>query len=169
MIQLDTPINVHQIDGLKVGDQIEITGSVLCGRDAVLPKLVQLCQNQDPLIGKIRIDGGVIFHTAVSPAGIGPTTSNKLEIEESIPGLSAAGIRIHIGKGVLGSDTIMALNEHKSLFAVTPPVSALFSHRTISQKVVAFKEEGMEALFEIKVNRLPAVIAIAHGKTIFSN
>ncbi len=167
MIQLETPITEEQITEMKVGDQVEISGKVLCGRDAVLPRLVRLYQQKDPSIERFGLEGGVIFHTAVSPAGIGPTTSNKLEIAESIPELSAAGVRIHLGKGSLNSAIVGALNKHKSVFAVTPPVSALFSHRTISKKVLAFQEEGMEALFEIKVSKLPAIIAIAHGRNIF--
>jgi fumarate hydratase subunit beta len=168
VIHLDTPISVDWIEKLRVGDKIEIYGSILCGRDAVLPKLVQLFREKDPLMKRINLDGAVIFHTAVSPAGIGPTTSNKLEIENSMPDLAAAGVRIHLGKGALGPSTIQSLNKNKSVFAVTPPVSALFSHRTLSQEVVAFEAEGMEALFEIIVDGLPAIIAAAHGQSIFN-
>ncbi len=168
MIRLESPISADQIDSLKVGDQIEISGRVLCGRDAVLPKLVELLRKNDPFIEAIGLKGSVIFHTAVSAAGIGPTTSNKVEIEESIPELALAGVRIHIGKGSVGAATVRALEAHKSIFAVTPPVSALFSHRTRSQKVLAFEEEGMEALFELQVHRLPAIIAVAHGHNLFA-
>lgn len=167
MKRLVTPISIDRIEALRVGDKIEINGRMLCGRDAVLPKVVQLLRRKDPLLEKIGLEGAVIFHTAVSQAGIGPTTSNKLEIEESMPDLAAAGVRIHLGKGSLSLSTIQSLNQHKSIFAVTPPVSALFSHRTLAQKVIAFEEEGMEALFEIEVKRFPAIIAAAHGRNIF--
>ena len=169
MIRLETPIGLDRIDALKVGEQIEICGRILCGRDAVLPKLVQLYRSNDPLMDQIRLQGSVIFHTAVSAAGIGPTTSNKPEIEESIPELSAAGVRIHLGKGSLSPATIESLNKYGSVFAVTPPATALFSHRTLSKKVIAFEEEGMEALFEIEVDGLPAIIAAAHGHNIFDD
>lgn len=167
MVLLQTPIRIDQIEKLKMGDQVEISGRVLCGRDAVLPRLVRLYRQNDPLIAKIDLEGAVIFHTAVSPAGIGPTTSNKLEIEDSIPELSAAGVRLHLGKGSLKVSTVESLKTYQSVFAVTPPVTALFSHRTLSTKVLAFEEEGMEALYEIQVSRLPAIIAIAHGSNIF--
>lgn len=68
----------------------------------------------------------------------------------------------------MGEPTVRALEAHKSIFAVTPPVSALFSHRTQSQKILAFEEEGMEALFELQVHRLPAIIAVAHGQNLFA-
>jgi len=167
MVSLSPPISTDLIDGLKAGDQIEISGRILCGRDTVLPKLVTLIQQKDSIIKAIDLEGAVIFHTAVSPAGIGPTTSNKVEIEESIPVLASAGVRIHIGKGSVGTSTVHALKAHKSIFAVTPPVSALLSHRAISQRVVGFEEEGMEALFELQVQRLPAIVAVAHGHNIF--
>lgn len=167
MIQLETPITAAQISSFEIGDKFELHGRILCGRDAVLPKLVHLIVANDPFIDELQLEGAVIFHTAVSPAGIGPTTSNKAEIEESIPLLAKAGVRIHLGKGSLGANTIAALNDADSVFGVTPPVSALFSHRIRSQKIIAFAGEGMEALHEIQVEGLPGIIAAAHGCNIF--
>lgn len=168
VIRLDIPIAAERIRNLRIGDPIELYGRIICGRDAVLPKLVQCLREKDPLIEKIALEGAVIFHTAVSPAGIGPTTSNKPEIEESIPALSAAGVRVHVGKGAVSQKTIEALDAHGSVFAVTPPLTALFAHRTISKRVVAFQSEGMEALFEIEVSGFPAIVAVAGGKNIFN-
>ena len=168
VIKIETPVSARVINNLKIGDQIEIYGRVICGRDAVLPKLVELFRKGRLSSLNVNLEGTVIFHTAVSRAGIGPTTSNKVEIQESIPDLSQAGVKIHLGKGTLGDDTVRALKQRRSIFAVTPPVSALFSNRTVARKVLAFEEEGMEALFEIQVKGLPAIVAIAHGKNIFS-
>jgi len=165
MIRLDTPIEALAIRKLKAGDQVEIHGNILCGRDAVLPKLAEILRERRIADLPVDLAGSVIFHTAVSPAGIGPTTSNKVEIEESIPELAKAGVRIHLGKGALGKETVRALDRYESVFAVTPPISALFSDRTLEKKVVAFHEEGMEALFEILVDGLPAIIAVANGTT----
>jgi len=167
MITVYTPIGRRDIEKVMVGDQIEIDGVIYCGRDAVLPKLVRLIENRG--LDKIGVDleGAVIFHTAVSPAGIGPTSSNKVEIEGSIPALSKAGVRIHIGKGALSSKTVEELRKYHSVFAVTPPVSALFSDKIVSRRVAAFREEGMEALYQLEVKGFPAIIAIAHGETIF--
>jgi len=168
VIQLETPIAEGTIKELSVGDFIEISGTVFCGRDAVLPKLEKLVEAEDHAAICSMLSGSVIFHTAVSPAGIGPTTSNKVEIEGSIPALAKAGVKIHLGKGALHPETVAALAEHNSVFAITPPTTALFSQKIISRKVVMFSEEGMEALYEIQVKGLPAIIAIAHGESIFS-
>jgi fumarate hydratase subunit beta len=163
-----TPITATEILKLRIGDPFEINGKILCGRDAVLPKIVSLIKTGE--LDKLGVDleGAVIFHTAVSPAGIGPTTSNKIEIESSIPMLSKAGVKIHLGKGSVGPDTVSALKRYQSVFAITPPVSALFSDKIISQRIAAFPEEGMEALYEIAVKDFPAIIASADGESLFS-
>lgn len=167
MRTLTTPISKEDVASLKVGDQVVLVGRILCGRDAVLPKIVKMFENNDPELKKLHLEGAVIFHTAVSRAGIGPTSSNKVEIEDSIPKLSEAGVAMHLGKGALKMSTAEAMKEHSSCFGVTPPTTALFSFKSTSQKVLAFPEEGMEALYEVEVTGLPVIIAAVNGETMF--
>lgn len=167
MIEISTPVENKEISNLKVGDIIEITGSILCGRDAVLPQIVKMIEDGSICNLGIDLKGQVVFHTAVSPAGVGPTSSNKLEIEGSIEPLSKAGVKIHLGKGEIGKDTIAALNRYDSIYAVIPPVTALLNDRMSEKQVVAFPELGMEAFHMIKVEKIPTVIAVAHGRSIY--
>ena len=167
MIELTTPISEEAAAKLQVGDTVEISGYILCGRDAVLPKVLKMIENGRAAELGIDLHGQVIFHTAVSPAGVGPTSSNKLEIESSIEALSAAGIRLHLGKGALHKETIEALDRHNAVYAVIPPVTALLGTKTSEQKIIAFPELGMEALYLIKADRYPAIIAAAHGRSIY--
>lgn len=167
MKTLMTPISEETARDLHVGDMVLITGKIYCGRDAVLPKICRLVGNET--LGEYGIDlrGSVIFHTAISPAGVGPTSSNKLEIEESFPLLSKAGVKIHLGKGAIGKNTITALNEYNSVFAVIPPVTALLGENMLSQRLVAFPELGMEAFYELEVKDYPAIIGAAHNESIY--
>lgn len=64
-------------------------------------------------------------------------------------------------------ETVRALKENGSVFAVTPPVSALFFDNMKSKRVVAFPDLGMEALYELDVVDFPAIIAIAKEESIF--
>jgi len=162
--RLDTPITDSTAHKLKIGDKIEIYGTVLTGRDAALPRLVKSIKNGQNLVD---LKGSVIMHTAVSAAGISPTTSNKEEIEESIPYLAKSGVKIHLGKGALGESTVEALDKHSSIFAVTPPAAALLTSKVVSRKVLAFEEEGMEAIYSLEVRGLPCIVAVVHGKTIY--
>jgi fumarate hydratase subunit beta len=167
VITLTTPLKLSEIRKLKVGDQVELDGMIYAGRDAVLPKIVRLLSEGRIAELGVPLEGMVVFHTAVSEAGIGPTSSNKLEIESSIAPLSAGGVRMHLGKGALSADTVRALAANESVYAVTPPVTALLTSKAISRRVVAFPAEGIEAFYELQVTGFPAIIAAAHGKSIY--
>jgi len=156
-----------ETEQFSLGEAIEIYGKIYTGRDAALPKLVNLIKKGNLAAFGLDLKGAVIFHTAFSSAGIGPTSSNKMEIEDSIPSLSAAGVKIHLGKGTLSNSTVTALKTYQSYFAVTPPVSALFTIKIHAAKVVAFEEDGIEALHELEVSGIPAIIGAASGECLW--
>lgn len=168
MIELTTPFSEEAIGQLKVGDVVSISGDIFCGRDAVLPRICK--ELEAGTWGKRRIDlqGGVIFHTAVSPAGVGPTSSNKLEIEGSFETLSKlGGIKMHLGKGAIKPETVKMLADNNAVFAIIPPVTALLENQTLERECVAWPELGMEALYRIKVTDYQAIIAAAKGRSIY--
>ena len=167
MIKLTTPLTDETISQLNVGDVVSISGYIYCGRDAVLPKIMK--HAEEGTLGEVNVDlqGSVIFHTAVSPAGVGPTSSNKLEIESSFVPLSKAGVKMHLGKGAINPETIKALAEQNAVFAIIPPVTALLESQTTEREVVCYPELGMEAFHRIKVNHYQAIIAAAKGKSIY--
>ena len=163
MIHLTTPITDEDLSQLTVGDKITISGTIYTGRDAALPQLVELVKEDNV---PFDLNGSVIMHTAFSEAGIAPTTSSKVEIESAIEPLSKSGVRIHVGKGMLSDETVNALNENKSIFVITPPVAALLTSKVLDKKCVLFENEGMEAMFELKVEKIPGIVAIHKGKKI---
>jgi len=163
MKRLTTPVSDEQINELNVGDQVSISGTIYTGRDAALPQLVELVKK-----GEVPFDmnGMAIMHTAFSDAGIAPTTSSKVEIESTIPFLSEKGVKIHIGKGMLSDETAKSLDENNSIFVITPPVAALLTSKVLEKKCVLFENEGMEAVFELKVKDIPGIVAIHRGEKI---
>ena len=167
VVNLWTPISEEAIARLKVGDIISLSGEIYAGRDAVLPKIVKLYIEGKLKDLGINLNGSVIFHTAVSPAGVGPTSSNKLEIEESFLPLSDAGVKIHLGKGAISKETIKGLKERNSIFAIIPPVTALLGNLTSEKELVAFPELGMEAFYKLKIKDYQAIVAAANGESIY--
>ena len=168
MISLMTPFAEESISLLKVGDVVSISGYIYCGRDAVLPRICKDLETGTWNKRGIDLKGGVIFHTAVSPAGVGPTSSNKLEIEGSFGTLSKlGGIKMHMGKGAIKPETVNALKENNAVFAIIPPVTALLDSQTTERECVAWPELGMEALYRIKVKGYQAIIAAAKGESIY--
>ena len=164
---VSTPISESVVSDLRVGDVVSISGYIYTGRDAVLPKIVEAVAEGNLSELGIDLQGSVIFHTAVSPAGVGPTSSNKLEIESSFEPLSKAGVKIHLGKGAISPATVQTLKENNAVFAVIPPVTALLESQTLEREVVAFPELGMEAFHRIHVVNYQAIIAAAHGESIY--
>ena len=167
MVNLNTPFNEEEISKLKVGDIVSISGYIYCGRDAVLPKIVSHATHGTLADVNVDLQGSVIFHTAVSPAGVGPTSSNKLEIENSFEPLSKAGVKMHLGKGAIKPETVKALAELNAVFAIIPPVTALLESQTTEREVVCYPELGMEAFYRIKVENYQAIIAAANGRSIY--
>lgn len=163
MKDLTTPISDDDLSDLNVGDKITITGTIYTGRDAALPQLVELIENDEV---PFDLKGSVIMHTAFSEAGIAPTTSSKVEIESTIKPLSENGVKIHIGKGMLSDQTVNDLNENNSIFVITPPVAALLTSKVLEKKCVLFENEGMEAMFELKVEKIPGIVAVQDKKRI---
>lgn len=169
MIELTTPLSEEAVSRLKAGDVVSITGYIFCGRDAVLPRICKELENGEWGRRGIDLKGGVIFHTAVSPAGVGPTSSNKLEIEGSFETLSKHGVKMHLGKGAIKSETVKALEVNNAVFAIIPPVTALLESQTLERECVAWPELGMEALYRIKVENYQAIIAAAKGVSIYES
>ncbi len=165
--RLTTPLGNELFNNLEVGDQVLLSGKIYAGRDAVLPKIIKLYKEGRLDEFGIDLQGSVIFHTAVSVAGVGPTSSNKFEIESNIPVLSEAGVKIHLGKGELGKDTIAALAKYGSMYAVIPPVTALLGSKTVSSRLIAYPELGMEAFYELTVEDYPMIIAANKGQSIY--
>lgn len=167
MIHLTTPLNEEDIASLKIGDIVSISGYIYTGRDAVLPKIVEHAEKGTLEEVHVDLEGQVVFHTAVSPAGVGPTSSNKLEIESTFEPLSRHGIKMHLGKGSIKKETVKALNNSNAVFAIIPPVTALLGSKTSDIKCICYPELGMEALHLIKVDDFQVIIAAAQGKSIY--
>ena len=135
---LTTPLSEEIVADLNVGDVVTLTGCIYTGRDAVLPRIVKAAENGTLKDLGIDLKGAVIFHTAVSPAGVGPTSSNKVEIESTFEPLSKAGVKMHLGKGAISKETVKSLAEQNAVFAIIPPVTALLESQTKEKEIIAF-------------------------------
>ena len=79
MIKINVPYRGPKLN-LKAGDLVEFTGTIYCGRDMVLPKVVEAAENGTLSQYDIDMEGAVIFHTAVSCAGIAPTANQRFRV-----------------------------------------------------------------------------------------
>ena len=165
--EITAPFTDDVLKSLKIGDIVNLSGVIFAGRDAVLPKIVKMIEDRTLEDNGINLQGGVIFHTAVSIAGVGPTTSGKLEIEGTMPQLTEAGIRMHLGKGKLKKETVEMFKQYNAVYAVIAPVTELLNSKVLKSRCLAYPELGMEAFYELTVDKFPCIIAAAHGESIF--
>ncbi len=99
---LSLPLSKEDVQSLRAGDTVYLTGPMLTGRDAAHKRLIQLLDEGKPLPVDIR--GQTIYYVGPAPASpghavgsAGPTTSGRMDAYT--PRLLALGLNCMIGKG----------------------------------------------------------------------
>lgn len=172
MIALDVPFTEDKVRALKVGDMVNITGTLYTGRDAFHKYLHDGGEPPVPLLDQIIYHCGPVVvregdRWVVRAAG--PTTSIR---EEPYQGdiLKKFGVRGVIGKGGMGKKTLEALRECGAVYmhAVGGAAQVLARRVTRVKGVYLLEELGSpEAVWELEVKDFPVVITMdAHGRSL---
>lgn len=162
MKRLTTPLMDSNIEPLRAGDTVLLSGVVYTARDAAHARLVELLKRGEPLPVDLR--GQVIYYVGPTPAkpgdaigSAGPTTAGRMD--SFTPALLAAGLKGMIGKGQRSQSVIDAMVEHKAVyFAATGGAAALLAKRIVSCEVVAYEDLGCEAIHRLEVRDLPLIV-----------
>lgn len=163
-LKISTPFDDGVIKKLRAGDMIILSGEVYTGRDAAHKRMVELLDGGEPLPFDVR--GQAIYYTGPCPAppgrvigSAGPTTSKRMDAYS--PRLIQEGLRVMIGKGTRGKETIDAIRLHCGVYlAAIGGAGALISLCIESAEVAAFGDLGPEAIYRLIVRDLPLVVAI---------
>ncbi len=159
---LTTPLSAQDVEPLRAGDRVTITGIVYTARDAAHRRLIELIEAGKDL--PIPIEGQVIYYVGPSPAppgrvigAAGPTTSYRMD--PFAPKLLEMGLKGMIGKGKRSQEVIEAMVRYKGIYmAAIGGAGALMATAVKGARVVAHEELGPEAIRELKVEKLPAVV-----------
>lgn len=162
MIRLRTPITDEDIEKLRAGDNVLISGVVYTARDAAHARMAELLREGKPL--PIDIEGQVIYYVGPTPAkpgrvigSAGPTTSGRMDL--FTPDLLAAGLKGMIGKGLRSQAVIDAIVRYRAVYlAATGGAAAMLARRVVSCEVVAYEDLGCEAIHRLAVEDLPVVV-----------
>lgn len=162
-IKLKTPLSDKDIEQLRIGDKVLLSGTIYTGRDAAHKRLYDLLKAGKPL--PIELKGAVIYYVgpaptkpgyAIGPAG--PTTSYRMD--PYTPLMHEHGLKATIGKGNRGKDVIEALKKYKAVYlSATGGVAALMAKAVKSAKIIAYEDLGAEAIRELVVQDLPCIVA----------
>ena len=161
-IKLKTPLTDKDVEKLKIGDKVLLTGVIYTGRDAAHKRLYDLIQAGNEL--PIDIRGQVIYYVGPAPAkpgkpigSAGPTTSYRMDA--FAPKLMELGLKGMIGKGNRGADVVEAMKKHKAVyFGATGGAGALLARSIKKAETIAYEDLGPEAIQRLEVEDFPVVV-----------
>jgi fumarate hydratase subunit beta len=161
-IKLTTPISDKDLEKLKVGDKVLISGTILTGRDAAHKRLIELLDAGKEL--PIDVKGQAIYYVGPSPTrpgkavgSAGPTTSYRMD--PYAPKLIALGLKAMIGKGSRSSEVIEAMKKYKAVYlAAVGGAAALIARSIKKAEIVAYEDLGSEAIRKMEVKDFPAIV-----------
>ena len=174
---LTTPISAADLEDIKAGDIIYLTGHITTCRDVAHRRLVEYGRklpvdvrdgailHAGPIVRKV--DGSDDRYEMVS---VGPTTSMRMEKFE-YEFVKETGVRLIVGKGGMGPNTERACQEFKALHLVFPAGNAVLAATEVEEIESAnWKELGMpETLWTCRVKEFgPLIVSIdTHGNNWF--
>jgi fumarate hydratase subunit beta len=162
VIKLKTPLTDQDVEKLKIGDKVLLTGVIYTGRDAAHKRLFDLIQAGKEL--PIDIRGQVIYYVGPAPAkpgkpigSAGPTTSYRMDA--FAPKLMELGLKGMIGKGNRSAEVVEAMKNCKAIyFGATGGAGALLARSIKKAEVVAYEDLGPEAIQRMEVEDFPVVV-----------
>lgn len=162
VIKLSAPLSDPDVEQLKAGQQVLISGKMYTGRDAAHKKMVELLDQGKEL--PVDLKGQIIYYVGPTPAkpgqvigSAGPTTSGRMDAYT--PRLLAAGLKGMIGKGMRSEEVKEAMKKYKAVYlAAVGGAGALIARSIKKAQVVAYPELGAEAIYELVVEEFPAIV-----------
>ena len=164
---LTTPIRDEDLEGLRVGDVVYLTGHIVTCRDVAHRRLIEL-KRELP----VDLKGGAIFHAGpivrkldngkFEMVSIGPTTSMRMEKFE-LEFIEQTGVKLIVGKGGMGPLTEEGCKKYKAVHAIFPGGCAVLAATQVEEiERAEWQDLGMpETLWVNRVKELgPLIISI---------
>lgn len=170
--RLSTPLSDDDVETLRSGDLVLITGTLYTARDAAHARLVALLKEGKELPFDPR--GQIIYFVGPTPAppgrpigSAGPTTSGRMDAYS--PAMIEAGMKGMVGKGKRGKEVLDAMKLHKAVyFGATGGAGALIARTIKAAEIVAYEDLGPEAIRKLTVVDFPAVVVNdCHGGDLY--
>jgi len=160
--RITPPLTDGDVEALRAGDRVLVTGVVYTARDAAHKRLVELIERGDEL--PFDPKGQIIYYVGPTPpkpgqviGSAGPTTSGRMDVYT--PPLLALGVKAMIGKGQRSPEVIEALKENRAVYMAAVGGAAALIARSIKKvEVIAYEELGPEAIRRIEVEDFPAIV-----------
>ncbi|MFI3284540.1 MAG: FumA C-terminus/TtdB family hydratase beta subunit [Erysipelotrichaceae bacterium] len=158
MISLNLPLTQDQINSLKVGDLLLLSGKIYAARDQAHKRFMDEIpfdiRNQS-----IYYVGPTFNQNKTKILSAGPTTSSRMDA--FTPTLYEQGLKITIGKGRRNGEVENAIKKHQGLYLSTfGGAGAFLAECIVSMKIAHYPELLSEAVFELEVKDFPCIVII---------
>ncbi|MBW2056904.1 MAG: Fe-S-containing hydro-lyase [Deltaproteobacteria bacterium] len=161
-IRLTPPLEDRDLENLRIGDSILLSGVLYTARDAAHKRMIDLLDRGEGLPFDIR--GQVIYYVGPSPArpgrvvgAAGPTTSYRMD--DYSPRLMERGLKGMIGKGIRSKEVIEAMVRYHCVYmAAVGGAGALLSKCIKKAEVIAYEDLGPEAVRRLEVEDFPVIL-----------
>lgn len=164
MMEYNLPFSREQLDQLKAGDTISLSGVIYTARDAAHKRMDDTIKENKSL--PIVIEDSAIYYMGPSPArtgrpigSAGPTTSSRMD--RYTPDLLKLGLKVMIGKGKRSREVKDAMQQYHAVYlAAVGGAGALLSKSILSSEIVAYEDLGTEAIHKLIVQDFPVIVVI---------
>ncbi|HAG51558.1 MAG TPA: Fe-S-containing hydro-lyase, partial [Deltaproteobacteria bacterium] len=161
-IKITPPLTDADVEKLKVGDKVLITGVLYTARDAAHKRLIELLDKGEKL--PFDVKGQLIYYVGPTPAkpgqvigSAGPTTSGRMDVYT--PRLLELGLKGTIGKGQRSQEVIDAMKKNKAVYLAAVGGAAALIAKTIKRaEIIVYEDLGPEAIRRLEVKDFPAIV-----------
>lgn len=162
--KIQVPLLKEDIDELRAGDYVYLTGTIYTARDAAHKRMYDSMKKGEEL--PIELNGNVLYYLGPSPAregqvigSAGPTTSSRMD--KYTPDMLDAGLKGMVGKGKRSKEVIEAIKRNGAVyFAAVGGAGALLAQCIKEAEVVAYDDLGTEAIRRLHIEDLPVIVVI---------
>ena len=169
---IQTPIKENDIENLKIGDSVLISGIIYVARDAAHKRMQEMLDSNQKL--PFELEKNLIYYMGPSPAregrpigSAGPTTSSRMD--KYAPTLLDLGLKGMIGKGKRSKEVKEAVIRNKAVyFAAIGGAGALLSKAILKSETIAFEDLGAEAILKLEVKDFPVIVVMdSYGNDLY--
>ncbi|RDY25861.1 Fe-S-containing hydro-lyase [Romboutsia weinsteinii] len=172
MIKLKTPVSNKDINYLKCGDIVSLSGVIYTGRDAAHKRMIEALDAGKEL--PFDVMGQGIYYVGPTPSkpgevigSAGPTTSYRMD-DLTVP-LLEKGLKLMIGKGKRNEVVVEGMKKNCAIYlAAIGGAGAYISNSIKSCDIIAYEDLGAEAIRRLEVEDLQLIVAIdVEGNNIY--
>ncbi len=171
-IYLNIPVSREELEHIKTGDRVFLSGTVYSARDAAHKRMSEALSSGKEL--PFNIKNAAIYYLGPSPnrpgqiiGSAGPTTSGRMD--RYTPELLDLGLAVMIGKGRRSDEVTAAIKRNRAVYlAAVGGAGALLSKCIISSEVIAYDDLGTEAIRKMEVKDMPLIcVTDTTGNTLY--